>query len=467
MTTSNPSKAYFESVAEKWDDMRAGYFGEGVRQAAIQHAYLHSSMEVADMGSGSGFIALGLTPLVRQVHVIDGSPAMLEVARKNLAAFKNITFHQADAFSVPLADGSLDAVFANMYLHHCPDPLAAIREMTRLLRPGGRLVISDADAHDQQWMKTEMADIWLGFERQQVRSWLAQAGLVNVIVDGSGETCKAGCASASGDKAEIGIFVAVGTKKVEARRSVRAAYAARALSSDCGCGGSDCCSPSSSEPTPAINEQVIFNSGYSASEMGAVPSEAAQLSLGCGNPGAMAAIQTGDTVLDIGSGAGMDAFLAAQRVGVSGRVIGIDMTPAMLNRARAAAEKNGITNVDFRMGYAEQMPVDADSVDVILSNCVINLVEDKGAVFQEALRVLKPGGRLEVNDMVFGGAVPPALLSSANGWAGCVSGALPEQEYVDLVRQAGFTDIRVARSTSGGMAAGVEVYSIQLSARKP
>lgn len=201
--------------------------------------------------------------------------------------------------------------------------------------------------------------------------------------------------------------------------------------------------------------------------MDAVPQEAAALSLGCGNPGGMAAIQAGDTVLDIGSGAGMDAFLAAKRVGASGRVIGIDMTPAMLNRARTAAEKNGISNVEFRLGYAECMPLEDASVDVILSNCVVNLVEDKGAVFQEAARVLKPGGRLEVNDMVFAGAVPPTLLVAEKGWSSCVSGALPEEEYVELVRQTGFTDIRVARSTSGGVAGGVEVYSIQLSARKP
>ncbi len=142
------------------------------------------------------------------------------------------------------------------------------------------------------------------------------------------------------------------------------------------------------------------------------------------------------------------------------------MTPAMLQRARAAAEKGGYTNVKFRHGYAEKLPVEDGSIDVILSNCVINLTEDKGKVFQEAFRALKKGGRLEVNDVVFGGPVMPEVRASAAGWAECVSGALPEQEYVDLVRQAGFTDVTVRRSTSAGTAQGVAVYSVQVSARK-
>jgi ubiquinone/menaquinone biosynthesis C-methylase UbiE len=149
----------------------------------------------------------------------------------------------------------------------------------------------------------------------------------------------------------------------------------------------------------------------------------------------MAGLQPGEVVLDIGSGGGIDVFLAANRVGPTGLVYGIDMTPAMLQRARKAAKKGGYTNVKFRYGFAEKLPVDDASIDVILSNCVINLTEDKGCVFREAFRVLKKGGQLEVNDMVFGGAVMPAVRASAAGWSECVSGALPEQEYVDLVRR--------------------------------
>jgi SAM-dependent methyltransferase len=211
---------------------------------------------------------------------------------------------------------------------------------------------------------------------------------------------------------------------------------------------------------------VHWDVGYTSAEKAEVPAEAAEISLGCGNPTAMANLREGETVLDIGSGGGIDAFLAAKRVGSIGFVIGVDMTPAMLERARNAAEKGGFTNVDFRQGYAEKLPVEDGTVDVIISNCVINLTEDKAKVFREAYRVLKEGGRLEVNDMVFGGAILPAVRVSASGWAECISGALPEQEYVDLVKQAGFNDVTVRRSTSAGVSSGVPVYSVQVSAKK-
>lgn len=467
MTTTNPSVEYFDQVADRWDSLRSGYFTEAVRDAALARAYLLPEMVVADVGAGTGFLTAGLAPLVRTVHVLDGAPAMLDVARKNLAAFDNLEFHWADGLSLPLPDAGLDAAFANMYLHHCPDPLAAITEMVRTLRPGGRLVITDMDAHDHEWLKTEMADVWLGFDRTQIRAWLEQAGLVNVIVDCTGESCQAECDNAEA-AARIGIFIATGTKRVRAREAVQASYAARALAggSDCGCNDSSCCSPG----TIALDEiqptSVHFDGGYSPAEKAAIPAEAAEISLGCGNPTAMANLRPGEVVLDIGSGGGIDAFLAAQRVGPAGRVIGVDMTPAMLQRARRAAEHGGYTNVSFRHGYAEALPADDASVDVIISNCVINLAEDKAKVFAEAFRVLKTGGRLEVNDMVFGGAVLPSMRASATGWSECISGALPEAEYVDMVTQAGFGEVRVRRSTSSGETGGVAVYSVQLSARK-
>ena len=153
MTITNPSAEYFDRVADRWDSLRTGYFTEAVRQAAIARAYLHPEMVVADVGAGTGFLSAGLAPLVRHVHIIDGAPAMLDVARKNLAAFDNLEFHPADGLSLPLPDASLDAAFANMYLHHCPDPLAAIQEMVRTLRPGGRLVLTDLDTHDHTWQR--------------------------------------------------------------------------------------------------------------------------------------------------------------------------------------------------------------------------------------------------------------------------------------------------------------------------
>jgi arsenite methyltransferase len=472
MTTTNPSASYFEKVASQWDDLRTGYFTEAVRKSAIAKAYLHPEMIVADVGAGTGFVAAGLAPLVKKVYILDGSAAMLDIARQNLAQFSNLEFEQADGLTLPLPDASLDAAFANMYLHHCPDPLAAIREMVRILRPGGRLVLTDMDAHTHEWLKTEMSDVWLGFERDQLREWFEQVGLVNVIVDCTGQSCQAGCKNEAGEHADINIFVAAGTKRISARDSVQASYTARALGGSC-CGSSaddvsggasSCCSPG----VISLDEvgTVSWDGGYSSTEKAEIPEEAAEISLGCGNPTAMAHLRPGETVLDIGSGGGIDVFLAARRVGETGFVIGVDMTPAMLQRARRAAKKGGFTNVKFRHGYAEKLPVEAGTVDVIISNCVINLTEDKAKVFGEAFRVLKSNGRLEVNDMVFGEAILPSVRASISGWAECISGALPEQEYVDLVKQAGFVDISVRRSTSSGTSAGAPVYSVQVSARK-
>jgi len=180
----------------------------------------------------------------------------------------------------------------------------------------------------------------------------------------------------------------------------------------------------------------------------------------------MASLQPGEVVLDIGSGAGIDAFFAARRVGAQGRVLGLDMTPAMIERARRSAEAAGLANVEFRLGQAEAMPIDDCTVDVILSNCVINLAEDKGRVFEEAYRVLKDGGRLSISDMVTAGPLPLDLRGDSQMWAGCINGALPEQEYLDLVKQSGFTDVVAKKSLSGGTLAGVEVYSLSVSARK-
>ncbi len=230
MVTTNPSNLYFEQVAGQWDALQAGYFTGAVRECAIRKAYLHPEMVVADVGAGTGFMSRGLAPLVKQVYALDGSQAMLDVARKNLEQFDNVEFRLADGLALPLPDASLDAVFANMYLHHCPDPLAALQEMARTLRPGGRLVITDLDAHTHTWLQTEMADVWLGFERAQIRDWFEQAGLVNVILDCTGENCQAECQGSAGEGADISIFVATGTKRIRMREAVQDSYSARALS---------------------------------------------------------------------------------------------------------------------------------------------------------------------------------------------------------------------------------------------
>ena len=475
MTMTQASAEYLERVAGEWDALRTGYFGETVRDAAIARAYLRPEMVVADIGSVMGLMAAGLAPLVAKVVAVDGSPAMLEISRRNLADLDNVEHWLAGGDALPLEAGSLDAVFANMYLHHCPDPEAAIAEMVRVLKPGGRLVLTDLDQHKHMWMREEMADVWLGFERGAVKRWLRAAGLVNVIIDSTGECCTSGPESdPASARAAVSIFVATGSRRVSgATEAVQSSYGALAIGGGC-CGSSasqsSCCSPSSNAVElveTGNSDRVRWGTGYSAEQIALVPPEAAGLSLGCGNPTAMASLRPGETVLDIGSGAGIDAFYAARRVGERGRVIGLDMTSAMIERARRSAEAAGLAQVEFRLGQAEAMPVEDGSVDVILSNCVINLAEDKGRVFDEAYRVLKPGGRLSISDMVTAGPLPMDLRSDPQMWAGCINGALPEREYLDLVRQAGFFEVIGRRGPSGGELSGVDVYSLALSARKP
>jgi len=205
-------KRYFQRVAAQWDRMREGYFTEAVRDAAIARARLGRDHVVADVGTGTGFMLQAVAPTVRLAYGFDSSPEMLDVARKNLAGVANVELKISEGSSLPLPDAALDAVFANMYLHHAPDPQTAIAEMVRVLKPGGRLVITDLDRHEEEWMRAEMADLWLGFEREQVESWFSSAGLAEVVVEAAGCSC---CGtSASGDEASIGVFVASGSKPV-------------------------------------------------------------------------------------------------------------------------------------------------------------------------------------------------------------------------------------------------------------
>ncbi len=188
--------------------------------------------------------------------------------------------------------------------------------------------------------------------------------------------------------------------------------------------------------------EISKNIGYSDADIDAVP-EGANLGLGCGNPVALASLKQGETVLDLGSGAGFDSFLAAERVGTKGKVIGVDMTPDMLDKARENARKGKYKNVEFRLGEIENLPVADNAVDVIISNCVINLAPDKKCVFSEAYRVLKPGGRLMVSDIVLTKELPPALKNSIEAYVGCVAGASKKDDYLATIKSAGFTNIKV------------------------
>ncbi|MFH1396962.1 MAG: arsenite methyltransferase [Candidatus Omnitrophota bacterium] len=194
-------------------------------------------------------------------------------------------------------------------------------------------------------------------------------------------------------------------------------------------------------------EDISKKVGYSDSELNAVP-EGANLGFGCGNPVALASLKEGDVVLDLGSGAGFDAFLSAQRIGKTGRVIGVDMTPEMVSKAQENAKKGNYSNVDFRLGEIEKLPVEDNSIDVIISNCVINLSPDKKTVFKEAHRVLKAGGRLMVSDLVLAKDLPKEIKDSVEAYVGCLAGAIKKEEYLSFIEQAGFQGIKIISESS-------------------
>ncbi len=185
---------------------------------------------------------------------------------------------------------------------------------------------------------------------------------------------------------------------------------------------------------------------YPASLIETLPEEVTGLSLGCGDPITLAALQPGQTVLDLGSGGGIDCFMAARKVGETGHVVGVDMTAEMLEKARANQVRMGFKNVEFRLGEIEHLPVADNTVDVIISNCVVNLSPDKPQVFREAYRVLRPGGKFAVSDTVTSGPLPEAVRESLNDWAGCIAGSLQEDQYVSMLKEAGFSDIKITRN---------------------
>jgi arsenite methyltransferase len=220
------------------------------------------------------------------------------------------------------------------------------------------------------------------------------------------------------------------------RESVREHYAAKAKASSC-CDSGDCCDPISQDLYP---QELLAE----------LPQDISEFTLGCGNPIAIASLKKGETVLDLGSGGGLDCFLAAKQVGETGHVIGVDMTPEMIERARRNAGKLNISNVEFRQGYLEELPVADSSVDVVISNCVINLTPDKFQVFKEIARVLKPGKRVAISDVVSNGPVPQALKDNVDAWGECLGGALEVKEYERGLKEAGFENIQIEPKDAGG-----------------
>jgi len=232
-------------------------------------------------------------------------------------------------------------------------------------------------------------------------------------------------------------------KDTEIKTSVRNRYAEVAKKDS----GAGCCSPAPAQQSFGCSgggnvRETGKSIGYTDADLNAVP-DGANLGLGCGNPVALASLKKGETVLDLGSGAGFDCFLAAQRVGENGKVIGVDMTPEMIDKARANARKSPYKNVEFRLGEIENLPAADGSIDAIISNCVINLAPDKNRVFAEAYRVLKPGGRIMVSDLVLTKALPEKIKNSIEAYVGCIAGASIESEYIGAIKAAGFKYVKI------------------------
>ena len=252
----------------------------------------------------------------------------------------------------------------------------------------------------------------------------------------------------------------------QVRREVRERYAQFAVQ------GESCCGPGDCGPVNSVDASRL---GYTAEDTAAVPA-GADMGLGCGNPVALAALQPGETVVDLGSGGGIDCFIAARQVGADGHVIGVDMTPEMLTKARAIAAENGYANVEFRLGEIEHLPVADDSVDVVISNCVIDLSPDQPRVYREAFRVLRPGGRIAVSDVVASAPLPPEVANDPDLFAGCIGGAAPADDLRTWLAAAGFADISVtehedSRQFIKDWAPGTEletyIVSASIEATKP
>jgi SAM-dependent methyltransferase len=232
---------------------------------------------------------------------------------------------------------------------------------------------------------------------------------------------------------------------------------------------SSCCPDVSCCGTPETAQDISTRIGYAERDIQSVP-EGADMGLGCGNPIALASLREGETVLDLGAGGGFDCFLAANKVGASGRIIGVDMTPEMVEKAGQNARKGGYKNVEFRLGEIENLPVEDNSVDVVISNCVINLVPDKKKAFSEAFRVLKPGGRIMISDIVLLQELPERIKQSLELYVGCLSGAALKHEYLLAVKEAGFEEVKIvdeavfpAESLADGPTAAAIIADLRLS----
>lgn len=443
------STTYFDTVAPRWEQLRREMFSDALAERILDAAGARPGMTAVDVGAGSGFLTRGLLDRGARVIAVDRSGTMLAELEDRFGSPPGLETRRGAAEDLPLGDGEADVVVANMLLHHVEEPALAIREMARTLAPGGILVIGDLDAHDHEFLRTEQHDRWLGFERDDVLAWLEGAGLEGSTVRSAGETC-CSRSSCGAETAAIGVFLGVGVKPGSRRgesvpealrNAVRSRYAEAArrasggAKAGCGCGCSD-------------SSEAVVSRGLYDGETTEVPPPALEASLGCANPVALAELREGETVLDLGSGGGIDVILSGRRVGPEGSVYGLDMTEEMIELARRNVAEAGLENVEILRGEIEKIPLPDGSVDVVLSNCVINLSPEKPRVLAEAHRVLRPGGRFAVADIVATGPVPDSLRRHIGLWSACASGAMTVDEYRESLRRAGFEaiDLEIVRT---------------------
>lgn len=420
---------------------------DGLVDVIIRKAYLRPEYAVLLSGEVSGELLRAAAARVYKVYLMVDHGESSGKGLPEISGLTNVETLLPAEIEEQIPEESMDAVIAAVSAGNSAAPLNFIKTLSALLRPAGRLVLHFPASIPASWKQDE----------NQLRTMLQKAGLVNTLV--------------LNEPLLKYPWIGIGAKNVEgARSNVRKRYQSLAEGSSC-CDdtGPSCCGSPSNCCCSAdeMDSTVSFNTGYAIEDIQPLPEESANLTLGCGNPIARANLQPGEHVLDIGSGAGIDVFLAARVVGEKGWVVGVDMTPAMLERARLAASKGKFTNVEFKQGHAESLPLENNTFDVVISNCVINLCEDKGRVFGEIFRVLRSGGRMVISDIVTDGDLPLEARLEAAGWAACISGALPHAEYLDLMRQAGFVVADTQLGISGGTLGDTRVYSLEITAVKP
>ena len=426
------------------------------RRRVLELASVNPGEDVLEVAMGTGVQLARLARANRGGRTVgvENSAGMLAKTRRTLqrSGLTGVEVVEGSALELPFADESFDLVVNSYMLDLLPREAIprALAEFRRVLRPGGRLVLSNMTKGERR--------------RERVWDWLYAKGVVltGELPRGPRRT-RVARARLHRRHARVPIptdlphrdrhrtqgegMTDTAPETSELREVVRERYtnAAKAVAdhqqADCGCGPAGC--GEQVALTDASGAQVFGSALYGTADAQAAPAAAVEASLGCGVPTAVADLHHGETVLDLGSGAGADVFISARRVGPTGKAIGVDMTDEMLKLARRNAAEAGVTNVEFVKGYLEDLPLPDDSVDVVISNCVINLAADKRKVIAEAARVLRPGGRVAVSDVIADPDMDEATRADMQQWTGCIAGALTETEFRGALEHAGFEDIEI------------------------